>query len=349
MLRIGEGEETTALTSTSLSEQGYKEEDLREWILESPHSILGEDILIIGREVQVQGIGDGIDLLGIDRDGNVVVIELKKGSLTGNVDFQSLKYAAYASYWEWGQLSDQFEKFAESKWGRELYEEDVDFNEKLESFCNDEYELNGNQRILLVGEGIRERLDLVVRWLSDREVEISVLEVEMLADGDQLYLDTEQIIPIPEDTVSGVKPDTSKDPWKDDGERWHLEEKLNDDAAELLQEVVDALGNLDSLEGPHWGQKQYVSFKQNRKNRVILRTRTEVFKVEIYDIPVEDIDIEALADAVGVSVEDVKADAEDLRGGRPGVQITCRGGAAIDTERLAEEVEKYLATKEGIE
>ena len=53
MLRIGEEEETTALTSTSLSEQGYKEEDLREWILESPNSILGEDILIIGREVEV--------------------------------------------------------------------------------------------------------------------------------------------------------------------------------------------------------------------------------------------------------------------------------------------------------
>lgn len=343
MLRISDEEETTALSSTSLSEHGYREEDLREWILESPHSILGEDIMIIGREVQVQDIGDGIDLLAIDRDGNVVVIELKKGSLTGNVDFQSLKYAAYTSYWDWSQLGDQFDKFAESQWGQELYEEEVDFNEKLESFCNDEYELNENQRILLVGEGIRERLDLVLRWVSDREVEISVLEVEMLEDGDQLYLDTEQTIPVPENTVSGVKPDTSKDPWKDDGESWHLDEKLNDDAAERLREVVDALGNLDSLDGPHWGQKQYASFKQNRKNRVILRTRTEVFKVEVYDIPAGDIDIQELADALGVASGDVKTDAEDLRGGRPGVQITCRGGSELNTERLADEVEGYLA------
>lgn len=251
MLRIGERGETTALTATSLSEQGYREEDLREWILESPHSILGEDILIIGREVQVRDIGDGIDLLGIDRDGNIVVIELKKGSLTGKVDFQSLKYAAYTSYWDWSQLGDQFDKFVESKWGRELYEEEADFNEKLESFCNDEYELNENQRIMLVGEGIRERLDLVVRWLTDRDVEISVLEVEMLEDGDQLDLDTEQTIPVPEDTISGVKPDTSKNPWKDDGRNWHLNEKLNDDAAERLREVVDTLGNLESLDGPH--------------------------------------------------------------------------------------------------
>ena len=343
MLRIGEDQETTTLTSTSLSEQGYREEDLREWILESPHSILGEDILIIGREVEVKGIGDGIDLLGIDRDGNVVIIELKKGSLTGNVDFQSLKYAAYASYWDWGQLSDQFEKFVGTQWGQALYEEDVDFNDKLESFCNDEYELNGNQRILLVGEGIRERLDLVVRWLSERDLEISVLEVKMLEDGDQLYLDTEQTIPVPEDSVSGVKPDTTKDPWKDDGESWHLEEKLNDDAAELLKEVANALDNLDSLDGPHWGQKQYVSFKQNRKNRIILRTRTEVFKVEIYDVDAGDIDAEALADAIGVSRGDVKAYPDDLRGGRPGIQVTCRGDTEFDTERLAEKVEEYLA------
>lgn len=341
MLRIGEEEDTTELTPTSLSEQGYREEDLREWILDNPHSILGEDILIIGREVQVQDIGDGIDLLGIDRDGNIVVIELKKGPLTGNVDFQSLKYAAYTSYWDWSQISNQFDRFAESKWGQELYEE-VDLNEKLESFCNDEYELNQNQRILLVGEGIRERLDLVVRWLTDRDVEISVLEVEMLQDGKQLYLDTEQTIPIPENTVSGIAPDTSKQPWKADGKSWHLDEKLNDDTAQRLREVIDALKNLEVLDGPHWGQKQYVSFKQNRKNRVILRTRTEVFKVAVYDIPAGDIDLEELAVAIGASNEDVKADAEDLRGGRPGIEITCRGNVEIDAERLAEKIESCL-------
>lgn len=71
-----------------------------------------------------------------------------------------------------------------------------------------------------------------------------------------------------------------------------------------------------------------------------------MFKVEIYDIPAGKIDVEALVDAVGVSSEDVKSEAEDLRGGRPGVQITCRGDAELDTERLAEKVEDYLAEGE---
>lgn len=343
MIRINNDEGTTTLESTSLSNQGYQEENLRKWILDEPEAILDEEILIIGREVPVKNIGDSIDLLGIDPDGNVVVIELKKGSLSGNVDFQSLKYAAYSSYWDWSQIADQFDKFVDSKWGQELYEEDVDFNEKLESFCNDEYELNQNQRILLVGESIRERLDYVVRWLSSRDVEVSVLEVEMLQDGKQFYLDTEQTIPVPENTISGVSPETSKEPWKDDGKSWHINEKLNDETAERLKEVVEALGNVDSLDGPHWGQKQYVSFKQNRKNRVIARTRTKVFKVEIYDISAGDIDVDKLADAVGVASDDVKADGEDLRDGRPGAQVTCRGDVELDTARLAKKVEKYLS------
>jgi len=346
MIRIGEDDDTTPLASTTLSEQGYQEDHLREWILDDPESVLDEEILLIGREVEVKQVGDGIDLLGIDPDGNVVVIELKKGPLSGNVDFQSLKYAAYASHWDWSHIADQFDKFRDSKWGQSLYGADVDFNEKLEQFCNDEYELNQNQRILLVGESIRERLDLVVRWLSTRDVDISVLEVELLQDGNQLYLDTEQTIPAPENTVSGVSPETSKEPWKNDGEKWHLEEKLNSGSAALLEEVAESLGDLEALDGPHWGQKQYVSFRQNRKNRVIARTRTEVFKIEIYDIPAGDIDVDELATTVGVSVDDVRADGEDLRGGRSGVRITCRENEELNTEQLTETVAEYLSEGE---
>ena len=261
MLRIDEHDQLTELKPTSLTDQGFKEEDLRNWILNTPRSILGEDILIIGREVQVEKIGDAIDLLGIDRDGNVVAIELKQGSISGNTDFQSLKYVAYTSYWDWSQLADQFDKFLKSKWGQHLYKEDIDFNEKLEEFCNDEYELNRDQRILLVGESIRERLDLVVRWLSERNIDISVLEVNLLKEDGQLYVDTEQILPVEQQTVTSVDPNTKSQPWKSDGRSWHLENKLNDETANRLVEVIEAVGEIELLDGPYWGQKYYVSFR----------------------------------------------------------------------------------------
>jgi hypothetical protein len=333
MLKIMKDSGTTQLESTSLSEQGYKEEDLREWILSDPGAILGEELLVIGREVKVKNIGDG----------NVVVIELKAGSLSGNVDFQSLKYVAYTSHWDWDVLQEQFDKFKESTWGQELYDEGAEFNEELESFCNDEYELNQDQRMLLVGESIRDRLGFVVRWLSDKEIEISVVEIELMRDGEQFYLDVEQTIPVSEDAFSGLRPDTSTEPWKVDGRSWHIEKKLNEQVASLLKEVVGGLEDVESLDGPHWGQKQYVSFRKNRKNRVIARTRTTVFKLEIYDISVEDIDVDELADIADVSIDDVSTDAEDLRGGRPGVRVTFSGDESPDIERLSNTIETYLA------
>ncbi len=334
MLRVGSDKEVTSLESVSMSERDFREDDLREWIISDPKSILGEEFLIIGREVAVQRIGDAIDLLGIDRDGNVVVIELKRGSLQGTVDFQGLKYAAYSSHWDYDKLRDQFEKFRSTNWGRSLYDEETRFTEVLDEFCNEDYTLNQDQRILLVGESIRERLDIVLRWISDRGIDVTVVEFELLADGDRLYLDAEQTIPVPEHTVTDVSPDTSEEPWKDNGRDWHLNERSNEETAELLEEVAESLEDIDQLDGPEWGQKHYLSFKEGRKRRIAIRTKRTLFHVDIYDVSSEGVDTEEIARSVGVAREDVKAD--DLRGGRPGVRITCRAGQDIDTNALVE-------------
>ena len=52
------------------------EERLENWIAKDS-SILGLELLIIGRQVTTQ-FGGRIDLLGIDRQGDVSIIELKR-------------------------------------------------------------------------------------------------------------------------------------------------------------------------------------------------------------------------------------------------------------------------------
>lgn len=346
MIRIDSGDETTALTPTSIAEQEFREDDLREWILDDQQSILGEKVRIIGHEVAIKDIGDAIDLIAIDRDGNVVIIELKQGRITGNVDFQSLKYAAYTSHWNYEQLRDQFEGFKSTGWGESLYEEETTFTELLDEFCNDDYELNQDQRLVLVGESLAKRLDLVARWLSDRNIDISVIEVQLYEDDGRVYLDSEQTIPVPNQTASEVSPDTSEEPWKSDGRSWHVHEVSNDETAELLEEVVAALEEIELLDGPHWQQKEYVSFKQDRKNRVIARTRTTLFNIEIYDVPAEDVDIEKIAESLDVPIEDVQAEEETLPGARSGVRITCKGGQDIKVGALADETQNLLTGNE---
>lgn len=345
MIRIDSADKTTSLTRTSIGEQEFLENDLREWILDEPQSILGENVLIIGREVTVKDIRDAIDLLAIDRDGNTVIIELKQGRITGNVDFQALKYAAYTSHWNYEQLRDQFESFKSTSWGEAIYDEETTFTEALDEFCNDDYELNQDQRLLLVGESLAERLELVTRWLSDRDIDITVVEIQLFEDDGRIYLDAEQTVPVPNQSASEVSPVTAEEPWKSDGRSWHLNEVSNEETAELLEEVVATLEEIELLDGPHWGQKQYVSFKQDRKNRVIARTQKTLFNVEIYDVPAAEIDVAELAAALGVPEDDIRTEADDLRGGRPGVRITCRGGTAIDVQNLATESHRLLSAR----
>ena len=66
---------------------------LEDWI-EADGSILGLDILIIGRQVKT-GFGGRIDLLGIDRQGDAVILELKRDKSPRDVVAQVLDYAAW--------------------------------------------------------------------------------------------------------------------------------------------------------------------------------------------------------------------------------------------------------------
>jgi len=43
MLRLGTEENVSTLEPVSLKEEGFREDDLREWIINSPESILGDD------------------------------------------------------------------------------------------------------------------------------------------------------------------------------------------------------------------------------------------------------------------------------------------------------------------
>jgi RecB family endonuclease NucS len=70
---------------------------LEEWIedwLADDISVLDPGLLIIGRQVRT-GFGGAIDLLCMDADGNLVVVELKRGQTPRGVTSQALEYASW--------------------------------------------------------------------------------------------------------------------------------------------------------------------------------------------------------------------------------------------------------------
>ena len=68
---------------------------IEQWVEENPR-LLGLDALIIGRQVPTDH-GKFIDLLAIDRDGEVIIIELKKDRSPRDVVAQVLDYASWIS------------------------------------------------------------------------------------------------------------------------------------------------------------------------------------------------------------------------------------------------------------
>ena len=115
--------------------------DIQEWIDSTP-DILGEELLIISKELFLPS-GKRLDLLAVDKQGNLAIIELKRDNSGSSAEWQAIKYASYCSSFS---NEDIYKYFAEY-----LCSDSDDAQVKIEEFisCEPE-ELNQKQRISLV-------------------------------------------------------------------------------------------------------------------------------------------------------------------------------------------------------
>lgn len=165
---------------TTLAENSKKErEDLEKWIKTHP-KILGENIVIIGEQVQTKS--GRLDYLGIDIDGNTIIIELKRDRLPRDVMAQVIDYASDIASWELDKLGEVCLKYS----GQNL--EDV-ISENFENIKLEDLVINSNQRILLVGFGIDEPLNRMIEWLSsnyDLAINAIILNYVKTSAGNEL-------------------------------------------------------------------------------------------------------------------------------------------------------------------
>jgi len=152
---------------TSLVESGRKEvEDLEKWIISNPN-ILGQDVLIIGEQVQTKT--GAIDFLGIDQSGNLLIIELKRDRIPRVALAQAIDYASDVASWEIEKINEVCLKF------REQNLEDY-LNENFENVDLEDLIINKTQRILLIGFSIDEPLQRMIEWLATNyDVNINAL------------------------------------------------------------------------------------------------------------------------------------------------------------------------------
>ncbi|HBY86607.1 MAG TPA: hypothetical protein DEO86_12115 [Colwellia sp.] len=187
------------IQSKSFTELGFKErEHLQEWLANEPNA-LGEELLIIQKEFDgFDDTRERLDLLALDKDGNLVVIENKLDDSGRDVLWQALKYASYCSSLTKQQIIDIYQQYLTRYCGG------IDAKANLCEFFNisdlEELVLNsGNaQRLVFVAANYRKEVTSTALWLLSHNIQLQCFKVTPYAMSDDLFLNVEQIIPTPE-------------------------------------------------------------------------------------------------------------------------------------------------------
>jgi len=307
MLYKVKGKRIEKINQTKLKQEEILEQDLEDWIEQDP-TVLGEELLIIGRQVRIPDVNDRIDLLALDTNGNLVIIELKRGKLKDPVDMQSLRYASYVSRWEYDEIEKQANNYFLEKGEKEF-----NLNEKFEEFCltagiEEIPDINQDQRIIIVGSKLKEKLGSVALWLREHSIDIKIIEVSLFKDDENLFLLPQIIIPIPttEKYELGKYVSRKDRPWITNGEEWHLNKRCGKEMKDKLIQLNSIIKeNFENVEGPIWNQKFYVSFKEENHIWIYVQTHKTTLIANIY-VKNGDMDVEEISKDLGVKIFDKK-------------------------------------------
>ncbi|MEF7814001.1 DUF4268 domain-containing protein [Escherichia coli] len=191
------------------SELGFTErKHLQEWLAHEP-SALGEELLIIQKEFDgFDDTRERLDLLALDKDGNLVIIENKLDDSGRDVVWQALKYASYCASLTKAQIVDIYQQYLdryEPVTGEvDLLNAPASASARICEFLDapdlDELKLNlGNsQRIMLVATNFRKEVTSTALWLLGQGISIACFKITPYSLGEQLLINIDQIIPTPE-------------------------------------------------------------------------------------------------------------------------------------------------------
>ncbi|MCC4788761.1 hypothetical protein AB6E39_12830 [Vibrio splendidus] len=186
-----------ALTPTTFAAEGLQErQDLQE-ALKGYIDAIAPDCLVISEEFSDwEDSRRRIDLLAIDRNANLVVIELKRDDVGAHMELQALRYAAMISTMTFEKACDYFEQYIEKEGldivARQEILDFVDLDEgSLDDFGND-------VRIVLASADFGKELTTSVLWLRDKGIDISCVRLAPYRYKDDVLINAEQIIPVPE-------------------------------------------------------------------------------------------------------------------------------------------------------
>jgi len=163
-------------------------EERLEDIIADDISILNRNLLLIGRQVSTS-FGKVVDLLGMDADGNLVVIELKRDKTPRDVVAQLLDYGSWVRELEEEDIASIFDSYL-LKYLSHHAETSLD-----EAFCEQfgvqemPESLNENHELVVLTSELDDSTERIINYLADEYgAAINAVYFRFFKDGDREYL-----------------------------------------------------------------------------------------------------------------------------------------------------------------
>jgi len=192
--------EIADLTETSFESESILERRDLQRLLREKIGIISPDTLVIAEEFgEWDGSKRRIDLLGIDKEARLVVIELKRTETGAHMELQAIRYAAMLSTATFESIVKIYERYL-----TDTGQAEKDARSELLAFLGwDEPQEDlfaSDVRIVLASAEFSKELTTSVMWLNQRELDIRCVRLKLYKslDDDQIFIDVQQVLPMPE-------------------------------------------------------------------------------------------------------------------------------------------------------
>lgn len=190
-------ESIVQLPETSFAAKGIKQRTDLQRLLKPNIAVVAPDVLIICDEFEEwEDSKRRIDLLGIDRTGALVVIELKRDDDGGHMELQAIRYAAMVSRMTFQRAVKTYQAYLNKSGGGTDARSAILKFMRVSEPPRDDAVLD--VRIVLVSADFAKELTTAVLWLREWELDIRCVKVKPYADGDGTILEVQQVVPLPE-------------------------------------------------------------------------------------------------------------------------------------------------------
>jgi len=151
--------------------ESNREIDLEIILEKNPEYFLeNSNVLIIGRQVTTN-LNTFIDLLGIDNEGNTVVIELKREKTPRETIAQILEYASFVEDLNYEQLNKIYQEYSGDEMNLEEYHQQFFHNNE-----DSKVAFNKFSKLMIVAQTISNEIKQTALFLSKKGIDIYCLD-----------------------------------------------------------------------------------------------------------------------------------------------------------------------------